>query len=125
MSSPLLTATRPSGAWSERARGLARHRATFFERIAPFKRSGNLVRWRSRFLQDRHRYLGDVLRDDLLLWLPELDGAPADLMQAIELATSFEAWDALRSDRQLSVKQASAVVERSLLALLRDAKIGR
>jgi AcrR family transcriptional regulator len=122
---PLITGAPQGGSWEDRARGLVRQRATFFERIAPYKRAGNLLRWRSRFLQDRHRELRNVLRADLLQWLPELDRAPSDLVHGIELATSFETWDALRGDRQLSLKQAAAVVERSVLALLRDRKTGR
>jgi len=60
------------------------------------------------------------LRTDLLQWLPELDGAPADLAEAVDLATSFEAWDRLRGDRQLSVKVAVAVMDRMVLALVPD-----
>src|SRR5436305_14693782 len=44
---PLLVGGRPSGDLTERARALAGQRATFFERIAPYKRAGNLKRWRS------------------------------------------------------------------------------
>lgn len=117
---PLLAGARRGGSLEERVAGLVRARTTFFERITPYKRSANLIRWRSRFLQDRHLHLLKVLRDDLLRWLPEAEGAPADLVDALDLATSFEAWDRLRGDRQLGPKAASAVIERSVLALLRD-----
>lgn len=119
---PLLAAAPPDGSLEERTRGLVRQRATFFERIAPYKRSANLLRWRSRFLQERHLYLLRGLRADLLQWLPELEGAPEDLVEAVDLATSFEAWDRLRGDRHLSVKVAIAAMERTVRALLHDGR---
>lgn len=108
------------GSLAQRAAALVRQRAAFFERIAPYKRSANLLRWRSRFLQGRHRRLQAALRDDLLAWLPELTRAPVDLLTAFELALGFEAWDGLRHDRGLSTTVATAVVERTVRALVRD-----
>ena len=110
------------GTLPQRVRALTRQRATLFERISPYKRSANLQRWRSRFLQDRHLRMQRRLRADLLQWLPELEEEPADLVEAIDLVTSFEAWDRLRSDRQLSRKVAAAVMERAALALVRTSE---
>jgi AcrR family transcriptional regulator len=106
------------GTLPQRVHALTRQRATLFERISPYKRSANLQRWRSRFLQDRHLRMQRRLRADLLQWLPELEEEPADLVEAIDLVTSFEAWERLRSDRQLSRKAAAAVMERAALALV-------
>lgn len=117
---PLLEGAARSGTLEERATALARQRATFFERIAPYKRSGNLVRWRSPFLQDRHLNMQRLLRTDLRRWFPELAEAPAAVSEALDLATSFESWERLRFDRQLGTKAATAVVEVALLALLRE-----
>ena len=105
-------------ALADRIDALVARRAALFERIAPYKRSGNLQRWRSPFIQRRHLEMQRVLRDDLRAWLPELASAPVDLGEAVELATSFEAWDRLRADRRLSVKVAAAVVTRTLRGLL-------
>jgi hypothetical protein len=116
---PLMTGAVRVGTLAERTAALVRQRATFFDRIAPYKRSGNLVRWRSGFLQQRHLMLQRLLRADLLEWFPELAGAPAPLVEALDLLTSFESWDRLRFDRRLGVKAASAVVEESILPLLR------
>ncbi len=109
-----------TGTIEERAKALIRQRATLFERVAPYKRSANLQRWRSAFLQDRHQRMQRILRADLLQWLPELDGAPAELVEAVDLVTCFEAWDRLRGDRQLAQKSAVATLERTLLALVRE-----
>ena len=114
---PILRGGSRTGTLEQRVTGLVRQRAALFERIAPYKRSANLLRWRSRFLQGRHRRLQEGLREDLVAWLPELKGAPADLVEALDLALGFEAWDALRGDRGLSTKLAMAVLERTARAL--------
>lgn len=121
---PLLAAAERSGTLDERVAALVRQRAAFFERIAPYKRSGNLVRWRSPFLQERHANLQRLLRADLMRWFPELSRAPAALVEAVDLATSFEAWERLRFDRQLGAKAATASVEAAVLALLRSVSAG-
>jgi AcrR family transcriptional regulator len=118
---PLMSGAERTGSLAERVTTLVRQRAAFFERIAPYKRSGNVVRWRSAFLQDRHLNLQRLMRADMLRWFPELDGAPAALIEAVDLTTSFEAWERLRFDRQLGPKAAMAVVEAAILALLGEA----
>ncbi|MFI5364578.1 MAG: TetR/AcrR family transcriptional regulator [Candidatus Binatia bacterium] len=120
---PLLLGGRPRGSLAERARALVQQRVAFFERIAPYKRSGNLKRWRSPFLRDRHTRLVRALRADLLRWLPELRRAPAAVVDALDLATSFEAWDRLRSEQSLSSARAQAAVERAVLALVKALRI--
>jgi AcrR family transcriptional regulator len=118
---PLLVAGHPHGDLAERARDLVGRRITFFERIAPYKRAANLKRWRSPFLRGGHARLVRALRADLLRWLPEVARAPAGVAQALELATSFEAWDRLRSEQRLSRERAQAVMEclvRSLIGEL-------
>ena len=116
---PIATAGVVSGSRSERARAMVSRRARLFERIAPFKRSANLNRQRSAYLDRTHRELVALLREHLLRWLPELAEAPTEIVAALELATSFEAWDRLRSEQGLSAARAHAAVEATVLALLR------
>ena len=115
---PLLLGGRPEGKVAERARALIKQRVALFERIAPFKRSGNLKRQQSPFLQNRHATLVRELRADLQRWLPELRRAPADVADALDLSLSFEAWDRLRVEQRLSRERAQAAVERMVLALV-------
>ena len=115
---PLLLGGDRDGGVADRARGLVRQRAVFFERIAPFKRAGDLKRWRSRVVRDRHARLVRALRDDLVRWLPEVRRAPAGVADALDLATSFEAWDRLRTEQRLPRGRAHAAVERIVLALV-------
>ncbi len=117
---PLLRVEPPDAGLEARARGLARHRIAFFEKVAPFKRSEASRRRRSAFLGSQHAALVRELRDDLLRWLPELEAAPADLLEAVDLVASFEAWDRLRSEQRLGRARAAAVMERAVLALTRN-----
>jgi AcrR family transcriptional regulator len=118
---PLLRGGRPSGTVAERARTLVRQRCAFFERIGPYKRSGNLKRPRSAFLGSRHAMLVRELRRDLLRWLPELKNKPAELVDALDLATSFEAWDRLRTEQRLSRPRVMATMQRIVAALVSGA----
>lgn len=117
---PLLAGGEPSGSIETRAREMVERRAKFFERIAPYKRAGNLKRWRSPFLRERHARLVRGLRTDLLRWLPELRSARLALVDGLELATSFEAWDRLRSEQRLSCQRARVSVETTVLLLVRE-----
>ena len=119
---PLVTAEPPDGALEQRARALLAQRVEVYEILAPYKRAEVLKRWRSEFLSSRHAAMVRRLRVDLRRWLPELEAAPPELVEALELATCFEAWDRLRSEQRLGCARAQAVVERSVLALLRGLK---
>jgi AcrR family transcriptional regulator len=117
---PLLQAAPPEGSLERRLQALLARRAELFEKIAPYKRSGNAARARSPFLRSRHTALVRALRADLLRWLPELREAEDDLLDAFDLALSFESWDRLRSDQRLGRERAGLVVERTVLTLARS-----
>ena len=106
------------GTLHERARSLVRARASLYERIAPFKRAGDLQAWQSPFIAERHARMARELREQLLGQLPELADAPAALVDALDLATSFEAWDRLRRDQRLGRERAADVLETLVRSLL-------
>jgi AcrR family transcriptional regulator len=116
---PILRSARAAGPVEQRGRALAAQRAALFERIAPYKRAGNLSRAGSRYLQATHQQLVRELRADLRRWLPELASAPHACADALELVTSYEAWDRLRVEQHLSAARARAALEAGVLALLR------
>jgi len=123
---PMLRAEPPGGlGLGERATALVADRAALFERVAPYKRSSNLKRGRSPFLAEQHRKLVRLLRARLLRWLPELRDASTDLMEALDQATSFEAWDRLRVDQHLGRNRARAAMERAVKALVKELEDGR
>jgi AcrR family transcriptional regulator len=114
---PLFAAVPTTGDPALRVRRLVAARAAAFERIAPFKRAGNVLRWRLRFLQEHHARMVRDLRRHLATVLPELcEQAPA--LAALELVTSFEAWDRLRSEQRLGSERAREAMEYAALAVL-------
>jgi len=115
---PLLREAESGGSLRERALALVERRARLFERIAPYKRSALVARWRSPFLRTRHSALVRELRAELLRSLPELAGAAAPVVEALDLVTCFESWDRLRSDQRLSRERAESAVAETVLALL-------
>ena len=58
------------------------------------------------------------LRGELMRWLPELSEASDETVAAVDLLTSFEAWDRLRIEQRLGRERARAVVESTVLALI-------
>ncbi len=114
---PLMREDPGTGTVAERARGLVARRVEAFEIITPYMRAGRVQRWNSPFLEERMKETTRNLRRDLSRWLPEIDAAPADLAAALELATSFEAWDRLRSEQRLGPQRAREATERTVLLL--------
>ncbi|MEE8556769.1 MAG: TetR family transcriptional regulator [Myxococcota bacterium] len=116
---PLLDDVPADGTLEDRAAALVARRVEIFERITPYKRSANLQRRRSVFLQREHRDHVRMMRVDLMRWLPELSDAPEDLVEALDQVTSFEAWDRLREEQRLATRRALSAMERSVVALVR------
>jgi AcrR family transcriptional regulator len=123
---PMLREGPPEGVdLGERATALVADRAALFERVAPYMRSTKRHRSHSPFLEDQHRKIVRQLRARLLRWLPELRDAPLDLVEALDQAASFEAWDRLRSDQRLGRPRARAAMERAVMALVHELEDGR
>lgn len=121
---PLLAERPPQGDTAERVAWLVDRRARLYETMAPFRRSADIQRWRSKFLQQEHHDMNRAFRSDLRAALaPELEGAPAFLLDALDLATSFEAWERLRGTQRLGVERAERVLGESIRALLASASM--
>ena len=118
---PILREASSEGPLRERARALVDRRVRLFERIAPYKRSAGVQRWRSPFLSTQHTVLVRELRAALLRALPELASAPTEWVEALDVLLSFEAWDRLRTDQRLSRERAEAALARAVLALVERA----
>lgn len=114
---PEAQAAPPAGSTHDRAVALVAKRSALFERIAPYKRASIANQRRSPFLTAQHRKLVTMLRARLLEWLPELTDAPAATLEAVDQATSFEAWDRLRSEQRLGRARAREAMQQAVLAL--------
>jgi len=104
----------------DRGLALVRLRADIYERLEPYLRSTRLHRVRSPFLQKQSASLTRDVRRSVGQWLPELDEAPVDLVDALVALLSFDTWETLRGENQLSRARTRAAMERTLRALLAD-----
>jgi AcrR family transcriptional regulator len=107
-----------TGPYADRVEALIQSRVAIFGTLGPYVRSSTLQRWRSAFLQTEHERTIRVMRRDLRRWLPEIESAPTEVADALEMILSFEAWNRLRVDQRLSQRRASLVLHRSILDLM-------
>jgi AcrR family transcriptional regulator len=117
---PLLVEAVQTGPLEERVDGLVERRLEIFGTIAPYLRSSVTQRWRSEFLRKEHERTIRTLRQDLRRWLPEVESAPAEVADALELLLSFEGLLRLRFDQRLGPRRMGAMLRWAILALLRS-----
>lgn len=106
--------------WREAVNILIDRRAEAFEMILPLQIAADSPRTRSAALRDGRLRLVGAQRDTLLAVLPAAIQADAELVQALDLALSFEAWRRLRTDQGADIAGARAVMRRTAGALTRD-----
>ena len=106
------------GDWRERIDGLIERRRRIFEEILPLKSAGEALRFRSAIIQAEHMRMTRMTREMLLFLLPESVRADLPLVDALDLALSFEGWRRLRQEQDLTPDQAEAVVRRLVSGLL-------
>lgn len=110
--SPVFQEPLGEGDWRFRLGALINRRARLFEDMLPVKTAADAQRYTSPYLQDEHAELVRLLRQILIFVLPEAIRVDAVLVDALELALSFESWRRLRNDQNLEPDQAEAVMKR-------------
>jgi len=119
---PLLADVPTTGPLTERIAALADDRARFFEAVAPVRRlavrrSAQSPTLRSGLARADRHFRSQVAT----VFAAELAAAHDDLLDALDAATSWEAWDRLRRAQDLSVAAARRVTVLTLTALLSGA----
>lgn len=99
---------------------LIARRAEAFEILLPLQIAADGQRQRSQALREGRVRLVRGQRDTLAAVLPPAVHADADLMDALDLALSFEAWRRLRTDQGADLATAARVMRRTALTLLAD-----
>lgn len=117
---PLLLEGPPiEGDFEERLQALMARRARIFERIRPFRRSGDRARVRSKTVEESPHELDRFMRAQLRsVFADELKGRGEDLIDVLDLVASFEAWDRLRSAQRLGRERAQHVMGEAVRAVL-------
>lgn len=116
---PMFAAPFVATNWRERVDELVERRARMFEEMLPIKAASDAHRYRSTFLQGEHKKLTRLQRETLIAVLPASIQAKSEIIEALDLTLSFEAWRRLRHEQRLPPKQAAAVLKQLAGALLR------
>jgi len=114
----LLEEVSTEGDLPTRLEAIVRKRSRIFDHLAPFRRAGATNRAQT---EEGRAQLAQFLRRELKQVLaPELKNAPTELLEAVDLLASFEAWERLRRDQHLGRERAQKVVLQTLLALVEE-----
>lgn len=104
--------------WRARIDQMIERRARLFEEVMPVKIAADAYRNQSGFLQQEHADFARLLRGILMFVLPKAVSDDRPLLDALDLAMSFESWRRLRHEQKLQPKAATAVVKRMVGALI-------
>lgn len=112
---------------SERIEQFCRSRARVLEYLMPVMRATRLREpFSSQLTRNRRRFIASGDAEVARVFARELDALAVDarraVLDALYLATSGPAWDALRVDRALDPTGAEAVMRRTVRALLDDGR---
>ncbi|HEV7760171.1 MAG TPA: TetR/AcrR family transcriptional regulator [Acidimicrobiales bacterium] len=126
----LLHPVDPRSALDDRLPAFVRHRAALLEAITPFRRAANVHGPFAPEIQRALRLANRYLREEVAgAFQPELARVPArerrEVLDGLSTALSWSAWDALRTEAECSIEQASAVTTRMVTALLAAARSRR
>jgi TetR/AcrR family transcriptional regulator of autoinduction and epiphytic fitness len=111
----LLAARRIRGTRTERVEGIATHRAELFETVAPVRRSALAMMHATPAIQTQQTNMAAHLRRQLArTFEPELSAldpdAEGEVLELIDLHTSWDTWDRLRTWQSLSVERSRQLV---------------
>jgi AcrR family transcriptional regulator len=109
--------------WREQVAELIRRRSGMFEKIAPYKRAEAAHRHRSKVLAQDIERLNTFLREMLRSVLPTGVARDQLLFEALDMILSFETWERLRRDQDLSPRRAREVLEGAMDKLLAGAEL--
>jgi AcrR family transcriptional regulator len=120
---PLFHLDDPGGSVDDRVEALVGQRVRLYEEITPVRVVGERMKRQSPSIAEGLAAARVGLRDQVAdLFAPELESlGPAerrDRLDAIEAATSWAVWHLLRTDQQLPIRRARAVMVLSTTALL-------
>jgi len=111
----------PTGPLEGRVHEVVTISSRLYEQIAPIRRAALRLAPESEALREQLARARAWLRSEVeRVFASEVAASGAsDLIEALELALSFEAWDRLRTAQGLSASRSAAVIERTIDALLR------
>jgi AcrR family transcriptional regulator len=108
------------GSLSERVHRAVERRSAAFEQLTNLFLGTKAQLWRYDMLRNNYARNQKGLRKDLEAWLPELNGLPDVECESVHAIASFEMWNRLRSEQDLSEKASISVIQSTLISLLKS-----
>jgi len=108
---PIVARPLTGNTWQEKLHAMVAKHAELFERIMPVRMSADLRRHTSPFLVTQVTKLNAEMRAGLLAVLPKHLREDRDVVEALDMALSFDSWRRLRIDQKLSAQRAQSVLE--------------
>ena len=110
-----------------RVTAFVERRSELLETVTPVRRAAILQEPFSQELAGRLRSAHDMARSELeRTFVPELASIPAgeraDAVWALDVATNWSAWDTSRRMNGLSIEDSKRVMERMIVALLKEVR---
>lgn len=124
---PIAMAPYTSEDWRENVRDLARRRVQVFEVMLPFRLAANSRRYNSPLLLGQYAQIIHLERELMLRQLPDEVKKHRITTEAICAALSFQNWQALRHDQQLTAEDGGTItlhMVNSLIASLPTETVG-
>lgn len=109
-----------SSDWREQLSEMIQRRVVAFEEMLPLRTAADLKRFQSKVLQQDYLRVNQLQRTLLVDVLPLAIISDPDLLEAMDMATSFVTWRRLRYDQDIDIETAERVVRRTVGALIRD-----
>ncbi|MBQ74263.1 MAG: TetR family transcriptional regulator [Gammaproteobacteria bacterium] len=109
--------------WWRNFAQLVERRLRVYEVIMPYRVAADVLKFRSDILQTRHLEIVHDERERLMSVLPPFLLEDRPLIEALQAVLSFDMWNQLRSDQELSAQQAADVVNRIISRLLPETSL--
>lgn len=106
--------------WQDQLSELMDRRLTIYEQLLPYKRAADELRHSSHVLKESHVRRRADMRAKLEEILPPAILKNRTLLNVIDLTLSYDAWQRLRIEQDLSLDDARAAIELLLSVLLPD-----
>lgn len=121
--SPIINAALGDNEWSKNFTQLVARRLRVYEVIAPYRVAAEVLKFQSDVLLNHHLEIVRSERARLKAVLPSYLLRDQPIIEALEAILSFDMWNQLRNDQNLTTEEAGDVINRILSKLLPEIDI--
>ncbi len=115
---PIVDPALGDNTWAQNFTRLVTRRLRVYEVIMPYRVAAEVLKFQSDVLLTHHLNIVRTERERLKAVLPAYLLKDRPVIEALEAVLSFDMWNQLRNDQNLSTEQAAEVINRILTRLL-------